>query len=121
MPTHRLHPFTVCTVSEEKRASEEEGDHAAGHQFLVLLPEFAILGGAAGVVPEGSVGQQKRKVEDVEIGQRPAEEGWAGPEKRGHDLREIVEVAGQTPPACGVSQMRAFGLGVCSFWGFGGD
>lgn len=68
-------------------ASKQVRHHLVGHSFAVLSPVLAVLGLAAHIVSEGSVCQQQRQEDDVEVGHIGGGQGWYGPAEGPNDLR----------------------------------
>lgn len=60
------------------------------------------------VITPGTVNEQNGEIDWVEKGQRAGEEGGHTPEERRQNLRDVVEMARQTPPAGGQQQGGAF-------------
>ena len=108
MANTRQLPSGLCASKQrsmrccpDAAALEHVRDDAVGHGLAVLRPGGAVLCGAARVVAEGAVQQQQREEgEEVEVGQRALRACRQAPAERGRQLRQVVEVPRQAPPAC---------------------
>ncbi len=81
-------------------ASENAGHHPVRHQLAILVPVRAIFGLTPRVVSERTIRQQQRQENNVKVRGWPAEQVGQRPEEGGRDLRHVVEVPREAPPAC---------------------
>ena len=84
-------------------------DELVRHLLLVIIPVLAVLCSATGVVPEGSIEEQDRQEDHVEVRHDVCEQGRGSPKKGPQDLRDVVKVPCDAPPA-GEKQERGLGL-----------
>ena len=75
-------------------------DHFVGHQLAVLLPIRPVFCAASDVVTEGAVSEEQGEEEHVEVGQCVVEQAGGCPQESCCDLRDVMEVAREAPPAC---------------------
>ena len=86
--------------------SEEPWDDLVGHQAHILLPVLAVLGSTPRIIAERSVGEQQQEEDEVEVGQQVAQPIGQSPAQCCSQLRQVVEVPCQAPPACSSEEWR---------------
>ena len=81
--TVRLHLTGMPQADDSKQVRH----HLVRHSFAVLGPVLAVLGLAPHIVSEGSVCQQQRQEDDVEVGHVGGGQGWYCPAEGPNNFR----------------------------------
>src|SRR5215469_1144488 len=95
------------TAQTLNRSLNETGDNAVRDTHAIGVPVGAVLGGAALVVSPSTVNEEDRQESDIEPGQAAIEQYRQSPGDGRRQLRTIVEVTRQSPPAGGKQDVRS--------------
>mmetsp|Transcript_14501 Transcript_14501/g.29191 ORF Transcript_14501/g.29191 Transcript_14501/m.29191 type:complete len:267 (+) Transcript_14501:194-994(+) len=87
---------------------EQKRDDSKGNQFAVILVELPVLSLTPQLIPEGAVEEENREKNHIEPGDEEGDLDRGHPEERGENLRHIVKVSCDAPPARAEEQRGSF-------------